>query len=62
MKSAKALKGAPEKPNFLLAFALRLREKAAEILKPEEVEVTFEEESGKIIGYTYTIVSHKHVA
>ena len=39
-----------------------LKEKAKEILTPEEVEITFEEEEGKITGYTYTKVQHKQVA
>ena len=31
--------------------------------KPEEVEVTFEENGGgKVISYTYRVVDHKHVA
>ena len=50
------------KPNSVALFFNMLKEKAKEILAPEEVEITFEEEEGKITGYTYTKVQHKQVA
>ncbi len=50
------------KPNILATFFKLLQKKASDIFEPEEVEVTFEEDHGRIVRYTYTKVSHKQVA
>jgi hypothetical protein len=45
----------------LAMFFTRLKDKITYLFEPEEVEVTFRREGGKIT-YTYTKVSHKQVA
>ncbi len=52
----------PGKVSFLTMLFRKLQKKASGMFEPEEVEVTFEEDQGKIVRYTYTKVSHKQVA
>ena len=47
-----------EKANKLIRFFKGLKNKISHLFEPEEVEVTFRQEGGKIT-YTYTKVSHK---
>ena len=50
------------KQNLINALYSKIRSKVTGLFEPEEVEVTFEEDHGKVVSYTYTKVSHKQVA
>jgi len=52
----------PAKTGALATFFSMLMKKATDIFEPEEVEVTFEQDHGKMVRYTYTKVANKHVA
>lgn len=46
----------------LYSFFSPLAGKITKLFEPEEVEVTMEEDHGKIVHYTYTVVNHKAAA
>ncbi|PQJ10846.1 hypothetical protein CJD36_012815 [Flavipsychrobacter stenotrophus] len=51
------------KKKGITSFFSHLRATIISWFKPEEVEVTFEEDGGgHMTGYTYTVVQHKNVA
>ena len=50
------------RPNVITSIFSQIRKKLSGYFEPEEVEITFEEDHGKKIGYTYTKVQHKQVA
>ena len=55
-------KGKNNKQNVITSIFTQIRKKLSGYFEPEEVEVTFEEDHGKKVGYTYTKVPHKQVA
>ncbi len=40
----------------------KLWNKIVSFFEPEEVEVTFQEDKGKVVSYTYKVVDEKQVA
>ena len=50
------------KATALSGFLHACKKKLVHIFEPEEVEVYFEEDHGKVVSYTYTVVDHKEVA
>lgn len=51
-----------DKQSVIAKVMRRIWTKVTAIFEPEEVEVTFEEDHGKVVSYTYTKVPHKQVA
>lgn len=52
----------PVKQNPLKTFFDDIIKKVSSLFEPEEVEVTFKEEKGKVVSYKYTKVDRKQVA
>lgn len=51
------------KPNNIVLFINQIKQRIADVFKPEEVEVTFKEDAGgNVVSYTYTKVAQKNVA
>ena len=48
--------------NALSHFLNTCRKKLADIFEPEVVEISAEEDHGKIVSYTYTVLPQKEVA
>lgn len=61
MKPLNATPGKAKSASNVVLLFTRIKTLIAKIFTPEEVEVTFEEDHGKITGYTYKVTG-RHAA